>query len=63
MATLKTPHAQKDADELKTWLINQKQTTNWKTTKATADACYALLLNSDAQIDAGGDVAIHYKKQ
>ncbi len=32
-------------DDLKTWLLNQKQTQNWKTTKATAEACYALLLN------------------
>lgn len=31
-------------DELKTWLLKQKQTQNWKTTKATAEACYALLL-------------------
>lgn len=30
--------------DLKTWLLKQKQTQNWKTTKATADACYALLL-------------------
>jgi hypothetical protein len=29
---------------LKTWLLKNKQTTNWKTTKATAEACYALLL-------------------
>lgn len=32
-------------DDLKTWLLKQKQTQNWKTTKATAEACYALLLN------------------
>lgn len=31
-------------DELRTWLLKNKQTTNWKTTKATAEACYALLL-------------------
>ncbi len=31
-------------DDLKTWLLKQKQTQNWKTTKATAEACYALLL-------------------
>lgn len=31
-------------DELRTWLLKNKQTTNWKTTKATAQACYALLL-------------------
>jgi uncharacterized protein YfaS (alpha-2-macroglobulin family) len=34
----------KTVDDLKTWLLKQKQTQNWKTTKATADACYALLL-------------------
>jgi len=32
-------------DDLKTWLLKQKQTQNWRTTKATAEACYALLLN------------------
>jgi hypothetical protein len=31
-------------DDLRTWLLKNKQTTNWRTTKATADACYALLL-------------------
>lgn len=30
-------------DDLKTWLLKAKQTTHWKTTKATAAACYALL--------------------
>ncbi len=34
----------KTADELRTWLIKNKQTNNWETTKATAEACYALLL-------------------
>ena len=34
-----------DIDKMKVWLLKQKQTQNWKTTKATADACYALLLN------------------
>ncbi|MBN2440705.1 MAG: hypothetical protein JXJ04_05150 [Spirochaetales bacterium] len=31
-------------EEMKIWLLKQKQTQDWKTTKATADACYALLL-------------------
>ena len=34
----------KSVNELKTWLLKQKQTQHWSTTKATADACYALLL-------------------
>lgn len=58
MATANTPGAQKQADDMKTWLINQKQTTNWKTTKATADACYALLLNNSATLDASRTVTI-----
>ena len=31
-------------DDMRTWLIKNKQTNNWHTTKATADACYAMLL-------------------
>ncbi len=31
-------------EELQVWLLKQKQTQDWKTTRATADAVYALLL-------------------
>ncbi len=31
-------------EDCKAWLLKQKQTQNWKTTKATADAVYALVL-------------------
>ena len=31
-------------DEMKIWLLKQKQTQDWKTGRATAEACYALLL-------------------
>ena len=34
-------------DDLKTWLLKNKQTTHWKTTKATAAAVYALLMNGN----------------
>ncbi len=37
------------ADGLKVWLLKQKQTTHWPTTKATVEACFALLLR-------GGDL-------
>jgi len=33
----------KAVEDLKVWLLKQKQTTDWKTTKATSEACYALL--------------------
>ncbi|MEM9024119.1 MAG: hypothetical protein AAGB22_10280, partial [Bacteroidota bacterium] len=32
---------------MKLWLLQQKRTQNWKTTKATVEACYALLLQGD----------------
>ncbi|WBA40396.1 alpha-2-macroglobulin family protein [Hymenobacter canadensis] len=35
---------QKFVDEMKLWLLKQKQTQSWPSTRATADACYALLL-------------------
>ncbi|EEF57001.1 alpha-2-macroglobulin [Pedosphaera parvula Ellin514] len=34
----------KTVEDCKVWLLKQKQTEDWKTTKATADAVYALLL-------------------
>ena len=34
----------KSVEDMKVWLLKQKQTQDWKTTKATAEACYALLL-------------------
>lgn len=35
---------QATVEEMKLWLLKQKQTQDWKTTKATVEACYALLL-------------------
>ncbi|SDY72235.1 alpha-2-macroglobulin family protein [Hymenobacter psychrophilus] len=35
---------QRAVDEMKLWLLKQKQVQNWPSTRATADACYALLL-------------------
>ncbi len=35
---------QQSVDLMKVWLLKQKQVQDWKTTKATAEACYALLL-------------------
>ena len=34
-------------DDLKTYLLKNKQTRHWKTTKATASACYVLLRTGD----------------
>ena len=37
----------KAVEELKVWLLKQRQTTHWKTTKATSSAIYALLSNNN----------------
>jgi hypothetical protein len=37
-------------EELKVWLLKQKQTQDWQTTKATAEACYALLRRGTSQL-------------
>jgi uncharacterized protein YfaS (alpha-2-macroglobulin family) len=40
----------KTIGDLKTWLLKNKQTNNWETTKATAEACYALLLGGNTDL-------------
>ena len=39
-------------NELKKWLLKNKQTNNWKTTKATADAIYSILYSGSDWITA-----------
>jgi uncharacterized protein YfaS (alpha-2-macroglobulin family) len=39
----------KAVDDCQVWLLKQKQTNGWKTTKSTADAVYALLLGGDVK--------------
>ncbi|MFM8274831.1 MAG: alpha-2-macroglobulin family protein, partial [Gemmata sp.] len=41
---------EKAVEDCKVWLLKQKQTQDWKTTKATADAVYALLLRGDKML-------------
>jgi uncharacterized protein YfaS (alpha-2-macroglobulin family) len=48
----------KTVDDLKTWLLKNKQTNNWPTTKATAEACYALLLQGSSWISNEPTVTI-----
>jgi len=38
---------EKSVNDLKVWLLKNKQTSNWKTTKATSSAVYALLLRGN----------------
>jgi uncharacterized protein YfaS (alpha-2-macroglobulin family) len=49
---------QKTIGDLKTWLLKNKQTNNWKTTKATAEAVYALLLQGTDWLSEEKNVSI-----
>ncbi len=60
---------QEAVEGCRVWLLKQKQTQDWKTTKATADACYGLLLRgtdalaSDVLVEVSlGDVLIKPEK-
>jgi uncharacterized protein YfaS (alpha-2-macroglobulin family) len=48
----------KAVEECKVWLLKQKQTQDWKTTKATADAVYALLLRGPSPLTSDALVEI-----
>ena len=45
-------------EEMKTWLLRQKQTQSWRSPVATADAVYALLADGDARSLKGGEVRV-----
>jgi len=53
---------------MKTWLLKNKQTTHWKTTKATASAIYALLsdgkwVKNDKIVEVSFDTTLPYKEK
>ncbi|NEW60333.1 hypothetical protein GSY74_03470, partial [Sulfurovum sp. bin170] len=57
---------EKSVELLKIWLLKNKQTTHWKTTKATASAIYALLqgdksLGNEQLVDVSFDTKIEYQ--
>jgi uncharacterized protein YfaS (alpha-2-macroglobulin family) len=52
------PDKTKTIDNLKVWLLKNKQTNQWKTTKATTEAVYALLLQGSDRISVTEAVAV-----
>ncbi len=46
------------ADGIRTWLLTNKQTNRWESTKATAEACYALLLRGSEWLSDNPEVKI-----
>ena len=51
-------HDPKTIGSLNTWLLKNKQVNNWKTTKATAEACYSLLLQGTNWLTINNKVSI-----
>ena len=49
---------QESVEACKVWLLKQKQTQDWKTTKATADAVYSLLLRGTDLLASSEVVAV-----
>lgn len=45
-------------EEMKLWLLKQKQANSWQSPVATADAVYALLCRGDNWLESQGDVSI-----
>lgn len=54
---------EKTVEELKRWLLKQKQTHDWKNPRATAEACYALLLRGTDHLSEVADVKITLGKE
>lgn len=50
---------QKIVDELKLWLLKQKQTNHWPSTKSTTEAIYALLLTGSDWLSIEDQVTVH----
>ncbi|MFH0921433.1 MAG: alpha-2-macroglobulin family protein [Fibrobacterota bacterium] len=51
-------HDTTSVEDLKAWLLKSKQTQNWPTTRATAEACYALLLRGAKWLEQKSTVTI-----
>ncbi len=52
----------KAVDEMRLWLLRNKHTTHWKTTKATAAAVYALLMTGENWLKDGQAVQVSFDK-
>ena len=47
-------------DQLRVWLLTQKQTTMWENSSSTAEALYALLMRGSDWFDEGTEVTLHF---
>ncbi|MEQ9065055.1 MAG: alpha-2-macroglobulin family protein [Vicingaceae bacterium] len=54
---------QKDVEEMKIWLLKQKQTRMWKNSLSTTNACFALLSNAGDDLRAKADVRVRFSEE
>lgn len=54
----KVAHDSVAVASMKTWLLKNKQTNSWPTTKATAEACYAMLMGGSNWLKSDADITI-----
>ena len=47
-------------DQLRVWLLTQKQTNSWENSASTADALYALLMRGSDWFDEGDEVTLRF---
>ena len=47
-------------DQLRVWLLTQKQTNSWENSASTADALYALLMRGSDWFDEGTEVSLRF---
>lgn len=50
-------------DQLRVWLLTQKQTNMWENSASTADAIYALLMRGSDWFEEGKEVTLHWGSQ
>ena len=50
-------------EEMKIWLLKQKQTQMWKTGRATAEACYALLIRGENLLDKKANMQVYFNDE
>ena len=53
-------HNQETMDELRVWLLTQKQTNKWENSASTADAIYALLMRGSDWFEEGKEVTLRF---
>lgn len=58
-----TPSDVESVQKMKIWLLKQKQTTHWSTTKSTTEAIYALLLQGSDWINTENNIKVSLGKE